>query len=193
MYDLEDLYQEIVMDHNRRPRNFKKLENAQRTAEGFNPLCGDQISLYLNVDDDGVIEDIGFEGAGCAISKATASMMTEAIKGKNVDKAEEIFEAFRHMLTRKPEEEYDYELLGDLEILQGVSQFPTRIKCATLSWHTLNSALDGKQPSGQKTSTKYRRGRGHAHSGKSGLWCPGAGGPRPARRRPTDPGQRYRP
>jgi len=154
MYDLEDLYQEIVMDHNRRPRNFKKLENAQRTAEGFNPLCGDQISLYLNVDDDGVIEDIGFEGAGCAISKATASMMTEAIKGKNVDKAEEIFEAFRHMLTRKPGEEYDYELLGDLEILQGVSQFPTRIKCATLSWHTLNSALDGKQPSGQKTSTK---------------------------------------
>lgn len=154
MYDLEDLYQEIVMDHNRRPRNFKKLENAQRTAEGFNPLCGDQISLYLNVDDDGVIEDIGFEGAGCAISKATASMMTEAIKGKNVDKAEEIFEAFRHMLTRKPEEEYDYELLGDLEILQGVSQFPTRIKCATLPWHTLNSALDGKQPSGPKTSTE---------------------------------------
>ena len=154
MYDLEDLYQEVVMDHNRRPRNFKKLENAQRTAEGFNPLCGDQISLYLNVDDDGVIEDIGFEGVGCAISKATASMMTEAIKGKNVDKAEEIFEAFRHMLTRKPEEDYDYELLGDLEILQGVSQFPTRIKCATLSWHTLNSALDGKQPSGQKTSTE---------------------------------------
>ena len=154
MYDLEDLYQEVVMDHNRRPRNFKKLENAQRTAEGFIPLCGDQISLYVNVDDDGVIEDIGFEGAGCAISKATASMMTEAIKGKNVDKAEEIFQAFRHMLTRKPEEEYDYELLGDLEILQGVSQFPTRIKCATLSWHTLNSALDGKQPSGQKTSTE---------------------------------------
>ena len=154
MYDLEDLYQEVVMDHNRRPRNFKKLENAQQTAEGFNPLCGDQISLYLNVDDDGVIEDIGFEGAGCAISKATASMMTEAIKGKNVDKAEEIFEAFRHMLTRKPEEEYDYELLGDLEILQGVSQFPTRIKCATLSWHTLNSALDGKQASSQKTSTE---------------------------------------
>ena len=154
MYDLEDLYQEVVMDHNRRPRNFKKLENAQQTAEGFNPLCGDQISLYLNVDDDGVIDDIGFEGAGCAISKATASMMTEAIKGKNVDKAEEIFEAFRHMLTRKPEEEYDYELLGDLEILQGVSQFPTRIKCATLSWHTLNSALDGKQASGHKTSTE---------------------------------------
>lgn len=154
MYDLEDLYQEVVMDHNRRPRNFKKLENAQRSAEGFNPLCGDQISLYVNVDDEGVIEDIGFEGAGCAISKATASMMTEAIKGKNVARAEQIFDAFRHMLTRKPEEEYDYELLGDLEILQGVSQFPTRIKCATLSWHTLNSALDGKQAKGTSTSTE---------------------------------------
>ena len=154
MYDLEDLYQEVVMDHNRRPRNFKKLENAQRSAEGFNPLCGDQISLYLNVDDDGVIEDIGFVGAGCAISKATASMMTEAVKGKKVEQAEEIFNAFRHMLTRAPEEEYDYELLGDLEILQGVSRFPTRIKCATLSWHTLNSALNGKQAARQSVSTE---------------------------------------
>ena len=154
MYDLEDLYQEVVMDHNRRPRNFKKPENAQRSADGFNPLCGDQLSLYLNVDDDGVIEDIGFEGSGCAISKATASMMTEAIKGKNVEHAAEVFEAFRHMLTRKPEEEYDYDLLGDLEILQGVSQFPTRIKCATLSWHTLNSALDGKEAKGQSISTE---------------------------------------
>ena len=154
MYDLEDLYQEVVMDHNRRPRNFKKLENAQRSAEGFNPLCGDQISLYLNVDDDGVIEDIGFVGAGCAISKATASMMTEAVKGKKVAQAEEIFNAFRHMLTRAPEEEYDYELLGDLEILQGVSRFPTRIKCATLSWHTLNSALNGKQAARQSVSTE---------------------------------------
>ena len=154
MYDIEDLYQEVVMDHNRRPRNFKKLENAQRTAEGFNPLCGDQISLYLNLDDDGVIEDIGFVGAGCAISKAAASMMTEAIKGKKVEKAEEIFAAFRHMLTRGPEEDYDYELLGDLEIMQSVSRFPTRIKCATLSWHTLNSALNGKHPTGQATSTE---------------------------------------
>jgi len=154
MYDLEDLYQEVVMDHNRRPRNFKKLENAQRSADGFNPLCGDQISLYLNVDDDGVIEDIGFVGAGCAISKATASMMTEAIKGKKIEHAAEVFEAFRHMLTRKPEEEYDYDLLGDLEILQSVSQFPTRIKCATLSWHTLHSALEEKKPKGQSTSTE---------------------------------------
>lgn len=154
MYDLEDLYQEVVMDHNRRPRNFRKLENAQRSAEGFNPLCGDQLSLYLNVDDDGVIEDIGFVGTGCAISKATASMMTEAIKGKRVEQAGRIFDAFRHMLTRDPEEEYDYELLGDLEILQGVSQFPTRIKCATLSWHTLNSALNGTLAQSQSVSTE---------------------------------------
>ena len=154
MYDLEALYQEVVMDHNRRPRNFRKLENAQRSAEGFNPLCGDQLSLYLNVDDDGVIEDIGFVGTGCAISKATASMMTEAIKGKRVEQAGRIFDAFRHMLTRDSEEEYDYELLGDLEILQGVSQFPTRIKCATLSWHTLNSALNGTLAQSQSVSTE---------------------------------------
>ena len=154
MYDLEDLYQEVVMDHNRRPRNFKKLENAQRSAEGFNPLCGDQISLYLNLDDDVVIEDIGFVGAGCAISKAAASMMTEAIKGKKVEQAEEIFAAFRHMLTRGPEEDYDYELLGDLEIMQSGSRFPTRINCATLSWHTLNLALKGKTPNGRAPTTE---------------------------------------
>lgn len=142
------------MDHNRRPRNFRKPENPQRTAEGYNPLCGDQISLYLDVDDEGVISDIAFVGAGCAISKATASMMTEAIKGKKVQEAGTIFEAFRHMLTRDPEEEYDYELLGDLEILQGVSQFPTRIKCATLSWHTLNSALNGDDPEESAVSTE---------------------------------------
>ena len=151
--DLRDLYQEIIIDHNRSPRNYREIEDPTQRAEGYNPLCGDRLKLYLRVK-DGVIDDISFEGAGCAISKATASMMTEAIKGKNVDKAAEIFAAFRHMLTRKPEEEYDYELLGDLEILQGVSQFPTRIKCATLSWHTLNSALDGKKTSSQKTSTE---------------------------------------
>lgn len=141
MYDLEDLYQEVVMDHNRRPRNFKKLENAQRYAEGFNPLCGDQISIYINLDKNDLIEDIGFLAVGCAISKATASMMTEAVKGKNIVYAETMFNCFRDMLTLERKEDLDYELLGDLEILRGVSQFPTRIKCATLSWHTLNSAL----------------------------------------------------
>ena len=150
MYDLRELYQEVVMDHNRRPRNFHKLEDANRTAEGFNPLCGDRISLYLSVDDE-VISDVGFLANGCAISKASASMMTERIKGTPVSEAERVFDAFRHMVTRKPEEGYDADMLGDLEILSGVSDYPARIKCATLSWHALNSALNGQK---QRVSTE---------------------------------------
>ena len=145
MYDLRDLYQEVVMDHNRRPRNFHKLEDANRTSDGFNPLCGDKITLYLNVDDQGVIEDVGFEAVGCAISKASASMMTESIKGMTVTDAQHIFEEFRHMLTRKPGEDFDAELLGDLELLEGVVGYPARIKCANLSWHTLAAALKNRQ------------------------------------------------
>ncbi len=141
MYDLRELYQEVVLDHNRRPRNFRKLDDANRSADGFNPLCGDRISLYLNVDGD-LISDVGFIAEGCAISKATSSMMTERIKGAPVEEAERVFTAFRHMVTRRPEEDYDAELLGDLEILSGVSEYPARIKCATLSWHTLRSALN---------------------------------------------------
>ena len=140
-YDLYELYQEVVMDHNRRPRNFQKLEDANRTSDGFNPLCGDKITLYLKVEDD-VIRDVGFQGEGCAISKASASMMTQGIKGKSEKEAEGIFDSFRSMVTRKPGEEYDASLLGDLEILSGVSQYPVRIKCATLSWHTLYEALN---------------------------------------------------
>ena len=142
MYDLYELYQEVVMDHNRRPRNFRILEEANRTSEGFNPLCGDKITLYLKVEDD-VISDVAFQGEGCAISKASASMMTEGIKGKSEEEAEKIFDSFRTMVVREPGEEYDASLLGDLEILSGVSQYPVRIKCATLSWHTLIAALDG--------------------------------------------------
>ena len=147
MYDLYELYQEVVMDHNRRPRNFRKLEDANRTSEGFNPLCGDKITLYLNVVND-VISDVAFQGEGCAISKASASMMTEGIKGKSEEEAERIFDSFRTMVVREPGAEYDASLLGDLEILSGVSQYPVRIKCATLSWHTLIAALDGagKEP-----------------------------------------------
>ena len=144
MYDLRDLYQEVVMDHNRRPRNFKKLDGANRTADGFNPLCGDKAIVYLRVEDDTIV-DIGFQGAGCAISKATASMMTESIKGKTTQEAERIFDAFRQMVTRKPGEEFDGEALGDLELLGSISEYPTRIKCATLSWHTLIAALKGSQ------------------------------------------------
>ena len=154
MYDLEELYQEVVLDHNRNPRNFKKLESANRSAEGFNPLCGDQITVYLDVNGDGVIDDVGFLAAGCAISKATASMMTEAIKGKKTQEAERLFRAFRHMLTRSRDEDFDYELLGDLEFLEGVSRFPVRVRCATLSWHALHSALDGHVEQDQTVSTE---------------------------------------
>ena len=140
MYDLQELYQDVLMDHNRRPRNFQKLDDANRSAEGFNPLCGDQVTLYLKVDHDDKIEDIGFQGVGCAISKASASMMTDVVKGLSIKDAEAIFDSFRHMLTN---EEYDADLLGDAEILSGVSKYPARIKCAVLSWHTLKSALDG--------------------------------------------------
>ena len=142
MNDLSDLYAEVVMDHNRRPRNFKKIENPDRSAEGFNPLCGDQISLYLTMNGDDAIEDIGFVAAGCAISKAAASMMTEAVKGRSSDDARKVIENFRLLLTNRAGADFDYEILGDLEILEGVSGYPTRIKCATLPVHTLASALE---------------------------------------------------
>lgn len=145
MYDLRDLYQEVVLDHNRRPRNFKKLEDATGTANGFNPLCGDEIKLYLKIEDD-VITDVGFEAVGCAISKASASMMTENIKGKTLTDAKQTFSEFRRMITQKADD-IDYDILGDLEILEGVSEYPARIKCAVLSWHTLNAAMNETQES----------------------------------------------
>jgi nitrogen fixation NifU-like protein len=144
MYDLEELYQEMVLDHSRKPRNFRKLEDANHRAEGFNPLCGDQITLYLKVEGD-KIADVGFQGKGCAISKASASMLTENVKGKTAEQAEQVFQAFRRMMTRQPEGDGDAELLGDLEVLSGVSQYPARIKCAILSWHTLDAALKGEE------------------------------------------------
>ena len=131
MNDFQDLYQEIVMDHNRRPRNFGKLDDATSFANGFNPLCGDEINVYLKLVGD-EIADIAFNGDSCAISKSSASMLTDGVKGKNVSDAIQIFESFRQMLTRKPGEDFSSEILGDLEILSGVSQFPARIKCATL-------------------------------------------------------------
>lgn len=139
MRDLQDLYQEVVMDHNRRPRNFRKPEGANRQAEGFNPLCGDQVTVYLAVEGN-VIEDVGFQGIGCAISKASASMMTETLKGLSIEDASKVFDEFHSMITQ---EDFDAEALGDAELLAGVSRYPARIKCATLSWHALNSALGG--------------------------------------------------
>ncbi len=142
MAGLSDLYQEILLEHNSKPHNFKKVEEANQTADGYNPLCGDQITLYLKVM-DGLIEDVGFQGTGCAISRASASMMTQSIKGQSVEKAQEIFGAFHHMIT-EPGAEVDLDTLGDLETLSGVNEYPTRIKCAILAWHTMKAALSGE-------------------------------------------------
>ena len=139
MPGFSELYQEILLDHNSKPRNFRKVEDSSRTAEGYNPLCGDQITLYLKLDGD-LIDDVGFQGVGCAISRASASMMTQSIKGKRLAEAEEVFLAFHQMIT-EPGAELDYETLGDLETLAGVNEYPTRIKCAILAWHTMRSAL----------------------------------------------------
>ena len=144
MSDLVDLYQEMVLDHNNRPRNFHKLDNASNTADGYNPLCGDQISVYLKVE-DGVIADVGFQGVGCAISKSSASMMTQSVKGKTIQEAEALFEEFHAMVTRDPGTEYKASGLGELEVLSGVCAFPNRVKCASLAWHTLTASLHDSQ------------------------------------------------
>jgi nitrogen fixation NifU-like protein len=141
--DLRDLYQEVILDHNRRPRNFGKLEGANRHAEGHNPLCGDRLTVYLALDGD-EIRDIRFEGSGCAISKASASMMTSEVKGKTVEQAEETFHRFHRMVTE--EGSADAESLGKLAAFSGVREFPVRVKCASLPWHTLDAALQSDKP-----------------------------------------------
>ncbi len=138
MSDLRALYQEVILDHSKAPRNFGKLAEG-RHAEGFNPLCGDRLTLYLNVDGD-VVADARFEGSGCAISTASASMMTEMVKGKTIADAEKIFEAFHDLVTGEANEGSDEELLGKLAVFAGVQEYPTRVKCATLAWHTLKAA-----------------------------------------------------
>ena len=140
--DLRDLYQEVVIDHSRKPRNFRKPEGANRRVEGLNPLCGDQLTLYLRVSGD-VIEDIGFEGTGCAISKASASLMTTAVKKKTRAEAEALMERVHSMISEGPSSKVDPGEMGKLAVLSGVWEFPARVKCATLAWHTLRSALDG--------------------------------------------------
>ena len=147
MSDLSDLYQEVILDHNRRPRNFHSLSAASHTAEGYNPLCGDRLKLYLKLDGD-TIEDVSFEGAGCAISKASASMMTDALKGKSVNEANALFDRFHRMVTTPPGQ--SVEDMGKLSALAGVREFPVRVKCASLAWHTLKAALNNEQ----RTSTE---------------------------------------
>jgi len=139
MTDLRDLYQEVIIDHGRRPRNFGPLADANRTAEGFNPLCGDRLTLYLKVE-DGVIRAARFDGAGCAISTASASLMTEALTGRTEAEAEALFAAFHGLVTDGP----GAADLGKLAVLAGVRAYPSRIKCATLAWHTLHAALAGQ-------------------------------------------------
>ncbi len=137
MNDLRDLYQEVILDHNKRPRNFRIIPEPTHRANGVNPLCGDQVSVYLDIQ-DGVIKDIAFQGAGCAISSASASLMTEALKGKAVTEVEHLFGAFHDVVTT------DCECpkgLGKLGVLAGVRDYPSRVKCATLAWHAVRAAL----------------------------------------------------
>lgn len=142
MADLTELYQQVIIDHNRSPRNFKRLDDANRHAEGHNPLCGDRIELFVKVEGD-LVADIGFQGKGCAISQASASLMTGAVKGKPVAEAERLFAAFHAMVTSDATQPAAAAGLGKLAAFGGVRQFPSRVKCANLSWHTLHAALRG--------------------------------------------------
>jgi nitrogen fixation NifU-like protein len=142
MSDLSDLYQEVILDHNRRPRNFGTLANATRIANGHNPLCGDRLKLYLRLEGDR-IADIAFEGSGCAISKASASLMTDAVKGRPIADARALFDRFHEVVTTPIDQPIDEAAVGKLAVLAGVREYPVRVKCASLPWHTLKAALDG--------------------------------------------------
>ncbi|MEW6038844.1 MAG: Fe-S cluster assembly sulfur transfer protein SufU [Pseudomonadota bacterium] len=141
---IRDLYQEVVFDHNRNPRNFRVMEDANRTIEGFNPLCGDRITLYVKIDGDGVIRDLSFQGSGCAISTASASLMTEIVRGMHESQAHALFQTFHRIATGK-DEAVNLEELGKLAVLAGVRAYPARVKCATLAWHSLEAALENKE------------------------------------------------
>ena len=150
--ELRDLYQEVILDHNRRPRNFGTLPDANRSAEGNNPLCGDRVAVYLRVE-DGRLQDISFQGSGCAISTASASLMTDALRGKTVEEAHALFRGFHELVVRGTDG--NLEDLGKLAVFEGVREFPIRVKCATLAWHTLEAALAQKdQPRDQPVSTE---------------------------------------
>ena len=143
MSELSDLYQEVILEHNKNPRNFREIADADQYADGKNPLCGDALRVYVLFDGD-KISDVAFKGSGCAISKASASMMTQAVKGKTKHEAEVIFDEFHRMVTGELDIETDENELGKLKIFSGVLEFPARVKCASLSWHTLNAALHGE-------------------------------------------------
>ena len=140
MSDLSDLYQEVILDHNRRPRNWGPMPDATRTAEGYNPLCGDRLKLHVRIDDDRIAA-VSFEGSGCAISKASASLMTDAVKGRTLGEAFDLFDLVHEMLTTPIHKPVDDSKVGKLAVLSGVREFPARVKCASLAWHTLKSAI----------------------------------------------------
>ncbi|HEV8368942.1 MAG TPA: SUF system NifU family Fe-S cluster assembly protein [Pyrinomonadaceae bacterium] len=144
MSELSELYQQVILDHNKKPRNFRKIEPATHSAEGHNPLCGDQLTVYVTLEDDDV-KDVAFEGSGCAISKASASMMTQAVKGKSRPRVEELFKEFHSMVTGELDDDRQEDDLGNLRIFAGVREFPVRVKCATLPWHTLHAALNERE------------------------------------------------
>jgi len=142
VFDLRDLYLQVIVDHSKTPRNFGVLKHYNHDADGYNPLCGDKLHVYVHVNDDDIIEEISFEGEGCAISVASASLMTETLKGKAISTFPKTFEEFQHMVTSELDEEPDEAVLGKLAVLAGVREFPSRIKCAVLCWHTLKSAVE---------------------------------------------------
>jgi len=148
MSELRELYQDVILEHSKAPRNYRELPSSNHKAEGFNPLCGDHLTVYIDLEGN-AIRDVSFQGAGCAISKASASMMTQMVKGKSKEEAEKLFETFHKMVTGQGNG--DRESLGKLAAFSGVSEFPVRVKCATLAWHTLQAALEGKQ---DKVSTE---------------------------------------
>jgi nitrogen fixation protein NifU and related proteins len=144
MSELSDLYQEVILEHNKNPRNFREIENADKTADGNNPLCGDALRVYVSMENDRVA-DIAFKGSGCAISKASASMMTQVVKGKTKEEADVLFKEFREMVMGEMDVETEENSLGKLKIFAGVREFPARVKCASLSWHTVHAALNGEE------------------------------------------------
>ena len=153
MVNLNEIYQEVILDHYRKPRNYAELPEANRQAGGHNPLCGDKVTVYLQVE-DGVVKDVTFQGAGCAISTASASLMTETIKGKSVEEAEAVFRRFHDMVTAGEGEGDDEGDLGKLEAFAGVRQIPIRVKCATLAWHTMKAALESEREPVEPVSTE---------------------------------------
>lgn len=142
MTDLNELYEAQILDHNKSPRNRRRLEDADRRADGYNPLCGDKITVFIKLKDD-VVQEVTFEGSGCAISTASASMMTQSLKGKTLEEAKTLFAKFHSLITGDPCEIQNGPELGKLAVFSGVCQYPARVKCATLAWHTVNAALEG--------------------------------------------------